>query len=236
MNSRISHILTLALNPYKVRWTSVAPPKLARDTPVLDTFQPTVPFVLGRLGIDREFSGFGTLDGFLREGFTIHPPLGLEYGFNDVTRFTVGKVLVYPEIHRSNNAHAQTGICIGLSVVSTYKPASFKAVTTATLAWKRFIPFITTLAISYDSSVQLAYLESWSSVLVESTIIIQDVDDGELVSDADFVIVEVVSGSNLHGTGTEFHVDDYVVSDDRDFAVNERVFRKFPMEMLMKTK
>lgn len=37
-------------------------------------------------------------------------------------------------------AYRQIGICIGLSFVSTYSPRSFSACTTATRAWKRFMP------------------------------------------------------------------------------------------------
>lgn len=79
----------LPLDPNKVGGTSVAPPKLSGDTPVLDTLQPAIPFILGRFRVDKEFAGLSSLDSILSKGFAVHPPLRFENGFNDVTGFTV---------------------------------------------------------------------------------------------------------------------------------------------------
>ena len=48
-----------------------------------------------------------------------------------------------------------------------------------------------------------------------------------------FVIVEIMSRSNFDGTSTEFHVDDDVISDDRNLSVHEGVLGKFAAQMLM---
>lgn len=50
---------------------------------------------------------------------------------------------------------------------------------------------------------------------------------------SDFVIVRVMSGSDLHRSRSEFHIDDDRVSDDREMAVrDERMFEKLSMKVL----
>jgi len=44
---------TVDLN--KVSRTTVTPPELTTDTPILNAFEPTVPFILGLLGLNIEF-------------------------------------------------------------------------------------------------------------------------------------------------------------------------------------
>ena len=68
----------------------MTPPELSRDTPILDTLQPAVPFIFRRLGVDSEFASLGALDGFLSKRLAVHPPLRFEYRFDDITRFTIG--------------------------------------------------------------------------------------------------------------------------------------------------
>ena len=67
----------------------MTPPELSGDTPILDTLQPTVPFIFRRLGVDSEFASLGALDGFLSKRLAVHPPLRFEYRFDDTTRFTI---------------------------------------------------------------------------------------------------------------------------------------------------
>ena len=82
----VVRILVLALDVDIVCRAAVSPPELTRDTPVLDTLEPAVPLVLGCLGLDEEFAGTGTLDGFLGQGFAVDPPLRLEERLNNVSR------------------------------------------------------------------------------------------------------------------------------------------------------
>lgn len=76
-------------------------------------------------------------------------------------------------------------------------------------------------------------LELITSVCVEGTIVVQDVDEFEVVSYTNFVIVRVVCGSNLHGASTKFHINDDRVGDDRNAAVKEGVLGKLSMQMLI---
>ena len=43
------------------------------------------------------------------------------------------------------------------------------------------------------------------------------------MANTNLVIVEIMSRGNLDGTSTEFHVDDDVISDDRNLSVDEGV-------------
>ena len=73
------------------------------------------------------------LECLLCQGFAVHPPLWLEHWFDDISGFTVCQKseLCSP---LTPCAYLQMGICIGLSLVSTKRPASLRAATTATLA------------------------------------------------------------------------------------------------------
>lgn len=75
-------------------------------------------------------------------------------------------------------------------------------------------------------------LELLARILVERAVVVQDVYELELVPHPDLVIVRVVRGRDLHRTRPELHVDDDVVRDDRDEAVDERMFRKLAVEVL----
>jgi hypothetical protein len=52
------------------------------------------------------------------------------------------------------------------------------------------------------------------------------------MTDSNFIIVSVVRGGNLNGTGTKLHVDDNRVRDDWNSAVDERVDGEFSVKML----
>src|ERR1700722_6310184 len=69
----------------------------------------------------------------LRKRFTVYPPLRFDNRLNDVARFTDRKS-TEKQVKKNCSTYAQIGICIGLSFVSMYKPASLSAFTTVTLA------------------------------------------------------------------------------------------------------
>ena len=75
-------------------------------------------------------------------------------------------------------------------------------------------------------------LELRAGVVVERAIVVEDVDELELVPHADFVVVRVVCGSDLHGTRTKGHVDGDVICHDGDAPVKEGVLREFAVQML----
>jgi hypothetical protein len=54
-------ILLEPLEANEVGGTSVPPPELTRDAPILDAFEPAVPVVFGLFGCDEEFPCFGAL-------------------------------------------------------------------------------------------------------------------------------------------------------------------------------
>jgi len=72
------------------------------------------------------------------------------------------------------------GICMGLSFISRYNPASFKAWTTATLAWNRFIPYQTERAqkkiLCRKPRARKTYLEPLARMMIERPIIVEYVD------------------------------------------------------------
>lgn len=84
-----------------------------------------------------------------------------------------------------------------------------------------------------DTSVEpLHSLELLTRVVVERAVVVQNVDELKFVAHADFVIVRVVCRRDLHGAGTERHIDNDVIRDDGNAAVKERVLRKLAMQVL----
>ena len=69
-----------------------------------------------------------------------------------------------------------------------------------------------------------------SSVLVDETLVGEDVDEGELVPDADLVVVGVVGGGDLDGARAEVHLD-HLVPDDRQALAAEGVDDALALEV-----
>ena len=130
--------------------------------------------------------------------------------------------------------YEQIGICIGLSFVSMYNPASFSACTTATLAWNRFIPF----SRHYINKIHRypwnkdTHLEFRPSIRIKCSIVIHNIDELQLMAHADFIIVRIVCRCDLHSTSSELHVDGLAIRDNGHESVDERVASKFAVEML----
>ena len=120
---------------------------------------------------------------------------------------------------------------MGLSLVSTKRPASLSAVTTATLAWKRFIPYNGFKVRPWDKS-RKTDLELLSSTGIQGSVIVEDVDERKIMTDSNLIIVSVVCGGNLDSSGAELHVNDDRVRDYWNSAVNEWVDGKFPVKVL----
>lgn len=77
---------------------------------------------------------------------------------------------------------------------------------------------------SLPDVISLHSLELLSGVLVVGTVVVHQVDKLEVVPLSAFVIVGVVSGSDLDGSGSESHVDGDVIGNDGESSVDERVF------------
>ena len=52
------------------------------------------------------------------------------------------------------------------------------------------------------------------------------------MADSNLVIVSIMSRSNLNSSGTELHVDNDRVGDNRESAINKRVDSKFSVKVL----
>jgi hypothetical protein len=71
-----------------------------------------------------------------------------------------------------------------------------------------------------------------SSVYIKSAVIVQNVYEIKLVSHSNIIIVGIVGGSDLHGTGPERHVDDNVIRHYWDTTVHERMDSKLAVKVL----
>lgn len=78
-----------------------------------------------------------------------------------------------------------------------------------------------------DSAIESFHSLVFSSVLVDSTIVVEDVNLFESVSETTEVIVRVVSGGDLDGSGTEVHIDEFVIDNDLQDSVGDEWVDKF---------
>jgi len=76
------------------------------------------------------------------------------------------------------------------------------------------------------------YLELLSSIGIESSIIVEDIDKLQFVSHANFIIVRIMRWCNLHSTSPKCHINHNRISDYRKAPINKRMDRELPMEML----
>lgn len=134
--------------------------------------------------------------------------------------------------HSATCTYLQTGICIGLSWVSTKRPAFLRASTTATLAWNRFMPWKITSKPVHLAKNRVADLKFLPGIGIKGPIVIENVYEGKLVANSNFVVIPVMSGGNLDSSGAEFHVNDDRVFYNRESAIDKRVDSKFSVKML----
>lgn len=210
-----THVLILTLDVDEVRRTSVSPPELTRDTPILDTLEPAIPLGFGRLGRDLKFSGACPLEvnvdinppsireratyleRLLRQRLTVHPPLRLEDGLYDVPRLATNR-----NLHR---------VVLRLDVQ----------------------PRVLERLHHSDARVEAPHTsELGAGVLVKGPVVVEDVDNRQVVTEPHVVVVRIVPGRDFHGARTEGHVDGDVVSDNGDAAFEEGVFGEFAVEVL----
>lgn len=75
-------------------------------------------------------------------------------------------------------------------------------------------------------------LEFLPSIGIKGPVVVKDVDERKVMADSNLVIVSIMSRSNLNSSGTELHVDNDRVGDNRESAINERVDSKFSVKVL----
>lgn len=90
----------------------MTPPQLTGDTPILDTFEPSVPFVLGLFGLNIQLASscalvdektgekrellpqvMTHLDSFVGKRPAVHPPLRFQHRLDDVAGFVANRDL-----------------------------------------------------------------------------------------------------------------------------------------------
>jgi hypothetical protein len=112
-----------------------------------------------------------------------------------------------------------------------YSPSSFNFFTTSTRAWKRFMPYNGIWSgVAYFC--RGTHLELRPSICVESTIVVQNIDKVKLVPYSNFVIIRIVSRSDLHGTSSKGHINDDIIRHYWNTAVNKRMDGKLAMKVL----
>ena len=141
---------------------AVAPPELARDTPVLDVFQPVVVNLLEALGDNPRAALAHGGQGQIRQGTHFHKPLLGEQRLDNLAT-----TLTNPDAH---------GVRLGLD-----QQPLFLQIGDHGLAGSEAIQSLVGAALGVDRGV-----------------LVQDIDLRQPVTLADFVVVFVVGGGDLH--------------------------------------
>jgi hypothetical protein len=83
-----------------------------------------------------------------------------------------------------------------------------------------------------NAGVEALHSREFTAVVVQSAVVVQNVDELEAVAFSDFVIIEVVGGGHLDSSGTESHVDNNIVQNNWDPASREGVNDELAVEVL----
>lgn len=68
-----------------------------------------------------------------------------------------------------------------------------------------------------------AHLEFRSGIGVQSTVVVQDIDELKFVSNSNSVIVRIVSRCDLDSSSSKLHIDGFLIANDRDPSSEERM-------------
>ncbi|RUS17878.1 hypothetical protein BC937DRAFT_89386 [Endogone sp. FLAS-F59071] len=82
--------------------------------------------------------------------------------------------------------------------------------------------------------VESAIPLKWARVLVENAVVIEDIDKLEVVALADLVVIKVMRRGDLDGARAKGRVDENIVNNDGDTAVDEGMDDKLAMKVLWK--
>ncbi len=181
----------------------MAPPELTADAPVLDVAHPAEVHVLVLLGHELDLAAFDGGDGLLGQRFGGNVPLvgqpRLDDGAGAITAGDFQRVVV----DLFQQAH---GVELGDDGL-----ARIEAVHVRVAVRQVGID----LVVRRPVDVEHLGLGEHRGVAVE------DIDQRQVMTLADLVVVEVMRRGDLHAAGTELEVD-VVVGDDRDQAVDQR--------------
>ena len=79
-----------------------------------------------------------------------------------------------------------------------------------------------------------AHLEPFAHILVQSTVIIQNVNELEVVPLSNGIIIRIVRWRDFDRTGSELHVDDDIITNNWHLPIrDERMFDEFSVEVLV---
>jgi hypothetical protein len=75
-------------------------------------------------------------------------------------------------------------------------------------------------------------VELGTGICIESTVVVQNIDKVKLVPYSNFIIIWIVSRSDLHGTSSKGHVNNDAIRHYWKTAVYERMDGKLVMKVL----
>lgn len=78
----------------------------------------------------------------------------------------------------------------------------------------------------------MIYLELFTDALIEGPIIVEDVDEFQFMSHANFIIVWIVCRGDFYCSSPKLHIDDDIIRNNWNPALDERMFGKLSMQML----
>ncbi len=110
---------------------------------------------------------------------------------------------------------------------------ALRASTTTLRAWNRFIPYggVEDHPADYKRG-ECTHLEP-TGIIVQCPIVIKDVDEFQVMSNPNIIVVRIVSWRYLNGPCSEFHVYRDGVRHNRDLAVrDEGMDGDFSVQML----
>ena len=76
------------------------------------------------------------------------------------------------------------------------------------------------------------HLELRSSICVESTVVIQNIDKLKLLPYSNFIVIRIVSRGDLHGTSSEAHINGDIIRHYWNSAIYKRMNGKLAMKVL----
>src|SRR5712691_5028026 len=140
-------------------------------------------------------------DGFLSKGLAVHPPLRLQHGLNDIARLTVRTLELHSDEHDLRTCRWElawgypSSLCTGPAPSVSSQPLPSRG--------NASFPAVDSGKDSSGYPRRGTHLEMWSSVCIESAIVVQNVYEIKLVSYSNVIIIWIVRGSDLHSTRPE---------------------------------
>lgn len=249
-----SYVLFFTLDPNEVSRTTVSPPELARNTPILDILKPTVPIRLRLFRCYVQFAGscalhkrrtklymfetrkerLHTLIASSARGLQFTHHWGLSTGSMISPDLLIERLVRKGYGDRLYFAPAQWDLhrivfCLNIKICIL---ESLYDGHTSMEPFHALRSQVSSFIRDHLPHVSSSYLKLLSGVDIKCPIVIQYIDEIELMTNSNIIIVRVVRWGDFHSTGTEFHVDNDTICDDWDTSVYERMNSVFSMQML----